>query len=221
MLEEFISLEGFILFLCSTSVIRWRNIVLYESTLRFCCFQALKLSNQILIEKSLLGWKEIEYEVVRDAADNCITVCNMENFDPLGVHTGTVYVYNASHDEYAYNADSQGFRRLHYFCSIKHLGILLHLLIGILVQCRLSLHLTIFSLTICWYLPILSGRERSIIKYWSYEHIYIYFKVQVVIWETLRACYFRSTSLSLTRFLFIAKALRLHGGYKAIPWHVL
>lgn len=56
----------------------------------FFCFQALTLSNQILIEKSLLGWKEIEYEVVRDAADNCVTVCNMENFDPLGVHTGTM-----------------------------------------------------------------------------------------------------------------------------------
>lgn len=54
------------------------------------CLQALALSNQILIEQSLLGWKEIEYEVVRDAADNCITVCNMENFDPLGVHTGAV-----------------------------------------------------------------------------------------------------------------------------------
>ena len=40
------------------------------------------------MEKSLLGWKEVEYEVVRDAADNCITVCNTENFDPLGVHTG-------------------------------------------------------------------------------------------------------------------------------------
>lgn len=51
-------------------------------------FQALAVSNQILIEKSLLGWKEVEYEVVRDAANNCITVCNMENFDPLGVHTG-------------------------------------------------------------------------------------------------------------------------------------
>jgi carbamoyl-phosphate synthase (ammonia) len=49
---------------------------------------ALSLSPQILVEKSLLGWKELEYEVVRDAADNCITVCNMENFDPLGVHTG-------------------------------------------------------------------------------------------------------------------------------------
>ena len=43
---------------------------------------------QVLVEKSLKGWKEVEYEVVRDAADNCITVCNMENFDPLGVHTG-------------------------------------------------------------------------------------------------------------------------------------
>ena len=48
------------------------------------------MSNQILIEQSLLGWKEIEYEVVRDAADNCVTVCNMENFDPLGVHTGMI-----------------------------------------------------------------------------------------------------------------------------------
>jgi carbamoyl-phosphate synthase large subunit len=43
---------------------------------------------QVLVERSLLGWKEIEYEVMRDAADNCITVCNMENFDPMGVHTG-------------------------------------------------------------------------------------------------------------------------------------
>ena len=46
------------------------------------------MSNQILVEKSLLGWKEVEYEVVRDAADNCITVCNMENLDPMGIHTG-------------------------------------------------------------------------------------------------------------------------------------
>ena len=49
---------------------------------------ALASSPQLLVEKSLKGWKEVEYEVVRDAADNCITVCNMENFDPLGVHTG-------------------------------------------------------------------------------------------------------------------------------------
>lgn len=49
---------------------------------------AFAVSNQVLIEQSLLGWKEVEYEVVRDSADNCVTVCNMENFDPLGVHTG-------------------------------------------------------------------------------------------------------------------------------------
>jgi len=50
--------------------------------------RSLSLSPQILVEKSLKGWKEVEYEVVRDAMNNCITVCNMENFDPLGVHTG-------------------------------------------------------------------------------------------------------------------------------------
>ncbi|XDV30140.1 hypothetical protein PO909_033124 [Leuciscus waleckii] len=50
--------------------------------------KALAMSRQILVEKSLLGWKEVEYEVVRDVADNCVTVCNMENFDPLGIHTG-------------------------------------------------------------------------------------------------------------------------------------
>lgn len=48
------------------------------------------MTNQILVEKSVIGWKEIEYEVVRDAADNCITVCNMENVDAMGVHTGRV-----------------------------------------------------------------------------------------------------------------------------------
>ena len=73
---------------------KWHNptIVCQKAILNYkeplCSVQALVLSNQILIEQSLLGWKEIEYEVVRDAADNCITVCNMENFDPLGVHTG-------------------------------------------------------------------------------------------------------------------------------------
>ena len=50
--------------------------------------RSLSLSPQILVEKSLKGWKEVEYEVVRDADNNCITVCNMENFDPLGIHTG-------------------------------------------------------------------------------------------------------------------------------------
>jgi carbamoyl-phosphate synthase (ammonia) len=56
--------------------------------LRTLATKALAVSPQLLIEKSMLGWKEVEYEVVRDQLDNCITVCNMENFDPLGVHTG-------------------------------------------------------------------------------------------------------------------------------------
>lgn len=56
--------------------------------LRNLASQSLSLTKQILVEKSLKGWKEVEYEVVRDRDGNCITVCNMENFDPLGIHTG-------------------------------------------------------------------------------------------------------------------------------------
>ncbi|KAG1705097.1 CAD protein [Nymphon striatum] len=56
--------------------------------LKLLATQALTHSNQLFIDKSLKGWKEVEYEVVRDAYDNCITVCNMENIDPLGIHTG-------------------------------------------------------------------------------------------------------------------------------------
>lgn len=56
--------------------------------LRNLSSQSLSLAPQILVEKSLKGWKEVEYEVVRDRVNNCITVCNMENFDPLGIHTG-------------------------------------------------------------------------------------------------------------------------------------
>ena len=59
-----------------------------EEELRNLSSRSLTLSPQILVEKSLKGWKELEYEVVRDKANNCITVCNMENFDPLGTHTG-------------------------------------------------------------------------------------------------------------------------------------
>ncbi|PQE27191.1 carbamoyl-phosphate synthase protein [Rutstroemia sp. NJR-2017a WRK4] len=59
-----------------------------EEELRNMSARSLSLSPQILVEKSLKGWKELEYEVVRDASNNCITVCNMENFDPLGIHTG-------------------------------------------------------------------------------------------------------------------------------------
>lgn len=56
--------------------------------LQALAIKAFNYSSQLLIEKSLKGWKEVEYEVVRDCYDNCITVCNMENFDPLGIHTG-------------------------------------------------------------------------------------------------------------------------------------
>ena len=59
-----------------------------EEELDKICEKAFSFSPQVLVEKSLKGWKEIEYEVVRDHYDNCITVCNMENFDPLGIHTG-------------------------------------------------------------------------------------------------------------------------------------
>ncbi|KAK3751959.1 hypothetical protein RRG08_046231 [Elysia crispata] len=59
-----------------------------ETELRAIADNAFRATNQILVEQSLLGWKEVEYEVVRDAYDNCVTVCNMENLDPLGVHTG-------------------------------------------------------------------------------------------------------------------------------------
>ncbi|WBW70906.1 carbamoyl-phosphate synthase (glutamine hydrolyzing), aspartate carbamoyltransferase Ura1 [Schizosaccharomyces osmophilus] len=59
-----------------------------EEELTDLCNRAFATSPQVLIERSMKGWKEIEYEVVRDAFGNCITVCNMENFDPLGIHTG-------------------------------------------------------------------------------------------------------------------------------------
>lgn len=59
-----------------------------EAQLRGLCVKAFATSPQVLVERSMKGWKEIEYEVVRDCRDNCVTVCNMENFDPLGIHTG-------------------------------------------------------------------------------------------------------------------------------------
>lgn len=59
-----------------------------DAELEALCAKAFSFSPQVLVEKSLKGWKEIEFEVVRDCEDNCIIVCNMENFDPLGIHTG-------------------------------------------------------------------------------------------------------------------------------------
>lgn len=74
--------------------------------LRALAEKALAFAPQVLIEKSLKGWKEVEYEVVRDRYDNCITVCNMENFDPLGIHTGESIVVapsqTLSNDDYHY-----------------------------------------------------------------------------------------------------------------------
>lgn len=64
------------------------NVAYNENQLQEICARALSLTSEVLIEEYLEGWKEIEYEVVRDQADNCITVCNMENLDPMGIHTG-------------------------------------------------------------------------------------------------------------------------------------
>jgi len=72
--------------------------------LAYLAQKALAVCPQVLVEKDLRGWKEVEYEVVRDAHDNCITVCNMENFDPMGIHTGESIVVapsqTLSNDEY-------------------------------------------------------------------------------------------------------------------------
>ncbi len=82
---------------------------------------AFAYSPQILVEESLKGWKEIEYEVVRDVADNCITVCNMENFDPLGIHTGESIVIAPS--QTLNNREYQKLRTMA-IKVIRHLGII-------------------------------------------------------------------------------------------------
>jgi carbamoyl-phosphate synthase large subunit len=82
--------------------------------------KAFSYSPQLLIEKSLKGWKEIEYEVVRDRYDNCITVCNMENFDPLGIHTGESIVVAPS--QTLNNTEYHKLRRLA-IRIIRHVGI--------------------------------------------------------------------------------------------------
>ncbi|HBC20578.1 MAG TPA: carbamoyl phosphate synthase large subunit [Porphyromonadaceae bacterium] len=82
--------------------------------------KALSFSPQVLIEKSLKGWKEVEYEVMRDRYDNCITVCNMENFDPLGIHTGESIVVAPS--QTLSNEDYHALRKLA-IKIIRHIGI--------------------------------------------------------------------------------------------------
>ena len=82
--------------------------------------KAFTYSPQILVEKSLKGWKEVEYEVVRDRYDNCITVCNMENFDPLGIHTGESIVVAPS--QTLSNSEYHKLRKLA-IKIIRHIGI--------------------------------------------------------------------------------------------------
>ena len=83
--------------------------------------KAFSFSPQVLVEKSLKGWKEIEYEVVRDRYDNCITVCNMENFDPLGIHTGESIVIAPS--QTLTNSEYHKLRALS-IKIIRHIGII-------------------------------------------------------------------------------------------------
>ncbi|MBR6757235.1 MAG: carbamoyl-phosphate synthase (glutamine-hydrolyzing) large subunit [Bacteroidaceae bacterium] len=91
-----------------------------EEQLRTLGEKSLSFSPQILVEKSLKGWKEIEYEVVRDRYDNCITVCNMENFDPLGIHTGESIVVAPT--QTLTNSECQKLRELA-IRIVRHVGI--------------------------------------------------------------------------------------------------
>lgn len=109
-----------------------------EAQLREQCSKAFAISDQILIDQDLRGWKEVEYEVVRDNRDNCITVCNMENFDPVGVHTGDSIVV----------APSQTLSNSEYFrlraCSIKVIRSL-----GIIGECNIQYALNPHSEEYC------------------------------------------------------------------------
>ncbi|MBP8959473.1 MAG: carbamoyl-phosphate synthase (glutamine-hydrolyzing) large subunit [Bacteroidales bacterium] len=89
--------------------------------------KSFSFTNQILVEESLKGWKEIEYEVVRDKYDNCITVCNMENFDPLGIHTGESIVV----------APSQTLTNNEFY-SLRNLSIKIIRHIGIIGECNIQ-----------------------------------------------------------------------------------
>ena len=91
-----------------------------EEELNKLAKKAFSFSPQVLVEKSLKGWKEIEYEVVRDRFDNCITVCNMENFDPLGIHTGESIVIAPS--QTLTNSEYHKLRELS-IRIVRHVGI--------------------------------------------------------------------------------------------------
>ncbi len=96
------------------------GIVYDKEECKKLCDVAFSATHQVLVEECLKGWKEIEYEVVRDAADNCITVCNMENFDPMGIHTGESIVVAPSQ-----TLDDHEYQLLRDVAikTIRHLGI--------------------------------------------------------------------------------------------------
>ncbi|KZM24005.1 amino acid binding [Ascochyta rabiei] len=102
------------------------------------CNKAFAASPQVLIERSMKGWKEIEYEVVRDCRDNCITVCNMENFDPLGIHTGDSIVVAPSQ---TLSDEDYNMLRTTAVNVIRHLGV-----VG---ECNIQYALNPFSREYC------------------------------------------------------------------------
>lgn len=102
------------------------------------CGMAFSASPQVLVERSMKGWKEIEYEVVRDCRDNCITVCNMENFDPLGIHTGDSIVVAPSQ---TLSDEDYNMLRTTAVNVIRHLGV-----IG---ECNIQYALNPFSKEYC------------------------------------------------------------------------
>ncbi|KAL7270665.1 Carbamoyl-phosphate synthase [Rhizina undulata] len=109
-----------------------------EEELEDLCNKAFAASPQVLIERSMKGWKEIEYEVVRDCRDNCITVCNMENFDPLGIHTGDSIVVAPSQ---TLSDEDYNMLRTTAVNVIRHLGV-----VG---ECNIQYALNPFSKEYC------------------------------------------------------------------------
>lgn len=109
-----------------------------QDELKSLCGKAFAASPQVLIERSMKGWKEIEYEVVRDARDNCITVCNMENFDPLGIHTGDSIVVAPSQ---TLSDEDYNMLRTTAVNVIRHLGV-----VG---ECNIQYALNPFSKEYC------------------------------------------------------------------------
>lgn len=109
-----------------------------EEELVDLCNKAFATSSQVLVERSMKGWKEVEYEVVRDAFDNCITVCNMENFDPLGIHTGDSIVVAPSQ---TLSDDDYNMLRTTAVNVIRHLGV-----VG---ECNIQYALNPFSKEYC------------------------------------------------------------------------